>query len=213
MLSSTVVLAKGKKNSNRNLFKFLPKTFKVGFVQQFKSELKGKIRKSKGFLEYKYPSKIIFEITSPEEDRIKLIGKSKIAWLITPPFDPKVDLPEVKIIDQKKNQLSLGKLFDILKYGLKSNKYYSVKSSKNVSVVTFTKKIKKEIGIIDLKLYFKKGRRSKKILRKMAYIDRMVIQDLKKKLITFKFNSFNDKLKLPDTKFNFKITKKVKVIP
>ena len=52
---------------------FLPKSFKASFVQIYKSALRGKEKRRKGKIEYKYPSKLRFEMRFPDTD---IVGNS-----------------------------------------------------------------------------------------------------------------------------------------
>jgi outer membrane lipoprotein-sorting protein len=147
---------------------FLPKSFKTNFTQEYKSALKGKKRKSQGTIEYSYPSKIRFEIDKP--DKLVYVTNEKTSWYYTAPF-MEGEAGTMSVRKSKKN--GLHKFFDSLKNGLKTNKLYSVINKGKMSTIKFSKKMIKELDIIEANFVFSGKDRKFESLSKilMTYSD------------------------------------------
>ncbi len=147
---------------------FLPKTFMTKFTQEYKSALKGKKRKSHGVIEYAYPSKIRFEIDKP--DKLIYVSNNKTSWYYTAPF-MEGEPGTLSVRKSKKN--GLHKFFDSLRNGLKSNKLYKVINKGKMSTIKFSKKMIKELDIIEAHFIFTGKNRNFSSLSKilMTYSD------------------------------------------
>ena len=111
----------------------IPNNFHMDFIQVIKSEISGKVRKSKGHIDYKYPGQIRFKV----EDKVSsiFISNTHTQWYYTPPFI-EGEQGEVRISKNHKNILT--DLFDIIKkYGEKKNKHYEIVkiSTKQISIL------------------------------------------------------------------------------
>lgn len=135
---------------------FVPAKFSVDIIQSYKSTLTGKIRRSRGKLDYQFPSKIHLYITHP--DPSTFVSDSKQSWYYTPPFDPS---EKGQVIVQSSGQLYLPLFFDALKNGLKSNKHYTVKLNKNDAELKFSKNMQTKLKISWAKLSFEKSKNGK----------------------------------------------------
>ena len=89
---------------------FLPKSFQTSFVQEYKSALKGKKRKSHGVIEYAYPSQIRFEVSKP--DKLVYISNQKTSWYYSAPY---IDGEPGTVSVRKSKKNGLHKFFDSLK--------------------------------------------------------------------------------------------------
>ncbi len=130
---------------------FVPNTFKASFIEERVGILSKKKIVHSGILEYKYPTQLRFEVAGPIKTTL-VIGLEK-TWHYTAPFI-EGEKGELKITSTKKK--SLGKIFDSISKGLKSNKYYKVKNKEMNYELTFTKALKEDIGVEKIHLVFKK---------------------------------------------------------
>ena len=133
----------------RPVSKFLPGSFKAEFHQIHKSSITGKEKKSKGSLDYKYPSHIRFETTYP--DNIVFVSNPEKTWYYTAPF---MEGEPGELTVSKSNRNSLVKFFDLLKKGLRTNKMYSVTKNKKGNLIKFNEKNKRDMGITSAQLSF-----------------------------------------------------------
>lgn len=113
---------------------FLPKSFTAHFEQVRKSIISGKVKKSAGAIEYKYPSNLRLEITGAES--LLLVSNSKKTWYYRPPF-MEGEKGELTVNDSGKTELS--GFFDILKSGLVSGPLYRITIKGNTVELRFTK--------------------------------------------------------------------------
>ena len=129
---------------------FIPRTFKASFREERVGVLSKKKITHSGIIEYKYPSRLRFEVEGPIKT-ILVIG-SKKTWHYTAPFI-EGEKGELKITSTKKQ--SLGKIFDSINGGLKSNKHYKVQKKGMNYELTFTKALSRDTGVKKVHLVFK----------------------------------------------------------
>jgi len=130
---------------------FLPQTFSSKFEQVYTSTLKGKEKKGQGSIEYKYPSQIRFETTTPST--VIFVSNGTKSWYYRAPFI-EGEQGEVTESSTKEGSTIYIKFFDSLKNGLTSNEYYTVKKGDPVTL-QFNKSAVKELGIKESVLNFK----------------------------------------------------------
>jgi len=152
---------------------FLPSTFKVDFAQEYKTSLKGKVKKSSGHIQYKYPSQIRFEVTKP--DKVVFVSNEKKSWYYQAPF---IEGEPGELNVRETGKTGLSRFFDVLKKGLKTNKFYEVKnkSEKSESIQTgikFQEKFAKELDIKGAMITFNDKKRDFKNIKNMelTYVD------------------------------------------
>lgn len=158
LISNTYALAKD----------FLPNTFKVDFSQEYKTSLKGKVKKSSGHIQYKYPSQIRFEVTKP--DKVVFVSNKEKSWYYQAPF---IEGEPGELNVRKTGKTGLSRFFDVLKKGLKTNKFYEVKNDSEKSVIKFVDKFAKELDIKDALITFKDKKRNFENIKNMelTYVD------------------------------------------
>ena len=132
---------------------FLPGTFSTGYEESFKSATNGKMKKSFGKIDYKYPRHIRFEVVS-EDNPSTFVANPRTSWLYTPPF---VEGEEGQVVVQRSEDLVITKFLDSLKNGAKSNKAYSVAFDKNKLTMTFSAALKKDLQMNKVILTTKGG--------------------------------------------------------
>jgi len=180
---------------------FLPASFKVDFLQSFKSSLTGRENKSTGKLEYKFPSRVRFKVEGRQPSLF--VSNPSKSWLYSPPFDPS---EKGEVVEQSSENLYLPRFFDSLKNGLKNNQLYSVKKMDNFYLLDFSKDFSKKLGMKTTKLYFKDGKASESQLKN---IEKIVFTNKDKKDVVLTFSNFSEAVSFSDDHFVFEL-KKVK---
>ena len=131
---------------------FLPQSFSANFEQEYISILKGNTKKGKGSIDYKYPSNIRFETTTPSQ--IIFVSNGTKSWYYRAPF---IEGEEGEVTESKAQDSSsvYVKFFDSLKNGLLANSLYDVKNAGDgMHVLMFKTKTTKEFGIKEATLTF-----------------------------------------------------------
>ena len=147
---------------------FLPGTFKVEFAQEYKTSLKGKVKKSSGNIQYKYPSQIRFEVTQP--DKVVFVSNQEMSWYYQAPF---IEGEPGELNVRKTGKTGLSRFFDVLKKGLKTNQFYEVKNNKETSEIQFVEKFAKELDIKGALITFKNDKMDFENIKNMelTYLD------------------------------------------
>jgi chaperone LolA len=130
---------------------FLPASFSSKFEQVYTSTLKGKEKKGQGSIEYKYPSQIRFETSTPSA--VVFVSNGVKSWYYRAPFI-EGEQGEVTESSAKEGSTIYIKFFDSLKNGLTSNNFYTVTKGEPATL-EFTPKAAKELGIKMSVLNFK----------------------------------------------------------
>ena len=131
---------------------FLPQSFSAKFEQEYISILKGNTKKGQGLIDYKYPSNIRFETSTPSQ--VLFVSNGVKSWYYRAPF---IEGEEGEVTESKANEASsiYIKFFDSLKNGLTANSLYDVKNAGDgMHVITFKTKVAKEFGIKEAVLTF-----------------------------------------------------------
>ena len=131
---------------------FLPQSFSAKFEQEYISILKGNTKKGQGLIDYKYPSNIRFETSTPSQ--VLFVSNGVKSWYYRAPF---IEGEEGEVTESKANEASSVyiKFFDSLKNGLSANSLYDVKNAGDgMHVITFKAKVAKEFGIKEAVLTF-----------------------------------------------------------
>lgn len=137
--------------SNLAFADFLPATFTSKFEQVYTSTLKGKEKRGQGSIEYKYPSQIRFETSTPST--VIFTSNGVKSWYYRAPFI-EGEQGEVTESSAKEGSTIYIKFFDSLKNGLNSNEYYTVKKGEPATL-QFSAKAAKDLGIKESVLNFK----------------------------------------------------------
>lgn len=173
---------------------FLPKTFTLNFEQEYTSTLKGKSKKGEGFLDYKYPGKVYFQIEKPE--KLIFVSNGKKTWFYRFPFIE--GEPGELVVNAGKNANQFfGKFFDSLNNGLVTNPLYDVKNEEFNSKIIFSKNGQSELGIKEAAIIFID---KKKEFSQISEIELMTSESKKIKL---KFKKVEMGKTIEDSKFEF----------
>lgn len=179
---------------------FIPNKFSATFQQVYKSALTGKEKRSQGSIDYSYPGSIKLETEKPE--KLIYVSNNESTWYYTPPFIPG-ESGQVSI--QQSSRDVLTKFLDLLRKGLKSNKYYSVKKNKTEYVISFKKNAQKDLGIKSATLIFSQKSSTFVNLKKIKMIQ------VDKKVKTLELSKIDRSPKFSKDYFDFKIPKNTKV--
>lgn len=131
---------------------FMPQSFSAKFEQEYISILKGTNKKGQGSIDYKYPSNIRFETSTPSQ--VIFVSNGVKSWYYRAPFI-EGENGEVTVTSAKEGSSVYIKFFDSLKNGLSSNSLYDVKNAGDgMHVIIFKERAAKEFGIKEAILTF-----------------------------------------------------------
>jgi outer membrane lipoprotein-sorting protein len=182
---------------------FLPQSFSAKFEQEYISILKGNVKKGQGSIDYKYPSNIRFETSTPSQ--IIFVSNGIKSWYYRAPFIEGED-GEVSESPARDGSSVYIKFFDSLKNGLSANLLYDVKSAGDgMHVITFKAKTAKEFGIKEAILTFNSAK--DKDFSELKKID-LLFPDGKKS--TLRFMDLKVNPSFDAQKFNFVAPPKTK---
>jgi chaperone LolA len=181
---------------------FLPTSFSAKFEQEYISSLKGKVKKGRGSIDYKYPGNIRFETETPSH--ILFVTNGKKTWYYTFPF---IEGEMGELSTNQRGSSMFTKFFDSLKNGLTSNNLYEVKQEKDLFLVSFKPASSKDMGLKAARLKFINI--SKPDFNSLESIE-LVFPDNKKSLM--KLSEIKLNTKFDETFFVFTAPKNTKVI-
>jgi outer membrane lipoprotein-sorting protein len=203
---SSLLSVASEANQNKTAVKvesphFTPDSFRADFNQEFKS-ITGKLKSSKGSIEYSFPSKIRIK---EFKDNSEFVSNEKNSWYYVPPFI-KTEKGTVQV-DQA-GSMVLGKIFDSLKPGLRDTDFFKVKNTKDVKVMEleFTAKGKQDWKLEKALLHFSNPEHTIQNFQKFE----ITYTDKKNVVLTF-FNIMTN-VKFPADYFIFKIPANTKIL-
>jgi outer membrane lipoprotein-sorting protein len=179
-------------NSNATQ-EFTPASFRLDFNQDFVS-ITGKVKSSKGSIEYLYPSSIRIK---EFKDNSEFISNAKNSWYYVPPFI-KGEKGTVQI--NQAGSMVLGKLFDSLRPGLKDTDYFKVKKNKDDISLVFTDKGKTEWKVEIAKMLF--AVKTLEVVN-MKDLQKLEITYTDKKKVNLSFFNYSANIKFPNDYFVF----------
>jgi outer membrane lipoprotein-sorting protein len=182
---------------------FLPQSFSAKFEQEYISILKGTTKKGQGLIDYKYPSNIRFETSTPSQ--VIFVSNGVKSWYYRAPF---IEGEEGEVTESKTQEGNTVyiKFFDSLKNGLSSNSLYDVKNAGDgMHVIMFKSKTSKEFGIKEAVLTFNSAKN--KDFSELKKID-ILFPDGKKSTLRFIDLKINPAFDIH--KFNFVAPPKTK---
>jgi outer membrane lipoprotein-sorting protein len=181
-----------KKESN-----FFPRSFKASLILKSKTTLNNKTKKNNGFLEYQYPGKTWLEVEKPS--RIVYVTNQKKIWFYRAAF---LKGEPGTLTKNAKGHFALTKLLDSLKFGMVSNKIYTVKKIKNYEyeLLFLNDKVNK-IGFKKAFLSFSKKKSKRPFF---ANLEQIELRDLKNNKVEIEFSKINLNKKFSKGHFSFK---------
>lgn len=184
---------------------FLPHGFSAKFEQEYVSILKGTLKKGQGLIDYKYPSNIRFETSTPSQ--VIFVSNGTKSWYYRAPF---IEGEEGEVTESKGQEGSsiYIKFFDSLKNGLSANSLYDVKyAGDGIHIIAFKNKTAKEFGIKEAMLTFNTAKN--KEFSDLKKID-LLFPDGKKSTLRFVDLKINPEF--DSQKFNFVAPLKTKKV-
>ncbi len=176
-------------------FAFLPKSFTANFEQVRKSIISGKVKKSVGTIDYKYPSNLRLEMKG--EESLVLVSNRQKTWYYRPPF---IEGEKGELTVNESGKTELSGFFDILKNGLKSGPLYNV-ASKGLEVeLSFTKSGMTRSGLKKATLVFAKK-------KDFAHLKSIHIVQKTNKQLTLNLSDVKIDVKLLPERFVFTVPK------
>lgn len=143
---------------------FVPTSFSANYEESLTSAT-GKVKKSYGKIDYKYPGHLRFEVTSPVESL--LVINPQTSWLYQPAV---IKGEKGQVTVQKSSNLPLIKFLDSVKDGLNNSKLFKAKTNKNDVTLTFNEKMQKDMGISEVVLHSKGEAKDVKELKGFDYM-------------------------------------------
>lgn len=181
----------------------VPNSFSTNFEESIKSMATGKEKKSYGKIDYKFPSHIRYEVTSPEPSTF--VTNPQKSWYYRPPFI-QGEQGEVRI--HKASNLPLSKLLDSLKDGIEKSKQFTSKYDGKDLILTFNKEAQKETSLKEVLLHASKEAKAVEKLKEFESLT-LVYNDGRK--VNLKFIDFKEDASFPGDHFNFTVPPKTKV--
>jgi outer membrane lipoprotein-sorting protein len=183
---------------------FIPQSFSANFEESIVSMATGKVKKSYGKIEYKFPGHVRFEITSPTPSLF--VSNPQMSWYYLPPF---VEGEEGQVTIQKTSKLPLTKFFDSLKNGLEGSKLFTYELLKKSLNLKFKKEVQKEMTLKEVIFH---SNSDPKNITKMNDFEKITLIYVDGRKVDLKFTGFKEDVSLPLTLFEFTPPAKTKVI-
>jgi outer membrane lipoprotein-sorting protein len=183
---------------------FIPQSFSANFEESIVSMATGKVKKSYGKIEYKFPGHVRFEITSPTPSLF--VSNPQMSWYYLPPF---VEGEEGQVTIQKTSKLPLTKFFDSLKNGLEGSKLFTYQLLKKSLNLKFKKEVQKEMTLKEVIFH---SNSDPKNITKMNDFEKITLIYVDGRKVDLKFTGFKEDVSLPLTLFEFTPPAKTKVI-
>lgn len=182
---------------------FVPNSFSANFEESLVS-VTGKVKKSFGKLDYKFPGHIRFEVTQPEPT-LFVVNPQK-SWLYQPAF---IKGEKDQVMVQKSANLPVIKFLDSVKNGIEGSKLFKPSYNKNELTLTFVKTIQKDMGFIEVILHASKNAKE---IKELSGFDKITLVKLDKTKTNIKLIDFKENVSFPPGNFEFKPSANAKVI-
>lgn len=182
---------------------FVPSSFSAKYEESLTSAT-GKVKKSHGKIDYKFPGHLRFEVLDPVKS-LFVVNPEK-AWFYQPAF-MKGEKDQVTI--QKAANLPLVKFLDSVKDGLENSKLFTAKYNKNDLTLTFVKTIQKEMGIEEVILHADKNAKE---IKDIEGFETITLKHVNKNKTNIKLIDLKENVSFPANHFIFKPSSNTKVI-
>lgn len=182
---------------------FVPSSFSAKYEESLTSAT-GKVKKSHGKIDYKFPGHLRFEVLDPVKS-LFVVNPEK-AWFYQPAF---VKGEKDQVTVQKAANLPLVKFLDSVKDGLENSKLFTTKYEKNDLVLTFVKTIQKEMGIEEVTLH---ASRNAKEIKEIDGFETITLKHVNKNKTNIKLIDLKENVSFPGSHFIYKPSANTKVI-
>jgi outer membrane lipoprotein-sorting protein len=182
---------------------FVPKSFSANYEESLTSAT-GKVKKSFGKVDYKFPGHLKFEVTSPMAST--LIVNPQKTWFYQPAF-VKGEKDQVTI--QKSSNLPLVKFLDSIKDGTDKSNLFKTSFNKNDLVLSFNKKGQDETGLEEVILH---SSTDAKLVKDIKGFEHLTLKYTNKNKTSIKLIDFKENISFSEDYFQFKPDANTKVI-
>lgn len=169
---------------------FFPNSFKASFREERTGVLSKEKIINSGFVEYKYPGRLRFELEGPIAT--VLVVSPEKTWYYTAPVI-EGEKGELRITATKKG--SVGKVFDLMRGGIKNNENYRVVREDNRYELILSEATGKELGVQKINLFFKEA-------KEFRHLSRMDISS-GGRLKSYFFRDIDPNANIPEVRFRF----------
>ena len=182
---------------------FVPKSFSANYEESLTSAT-GKVKKSYGKVDYKFPGHLKFEVTNPVSST--LIVNPQKTWFYQPAF-VKGEKDQVTI--QKSSNLPLVKFLDSIKDGTDKSNIFKTSVHKNDLILSFNKKGQEETGLEEVILH---AAINAKEVKDIKGFENLTLKYTNKNKTSIKLIDFKENISFPEDYFQFKPDRNTKVI-
>lgn len=182
---------------------FVPSSFSAKYEESLTSAT-GKIKKSHGKIDYKFPGHLRFEVLDPVKS-LFVVNPEK-AWFYQPAF-MKGEKDQVTV--QKSVNLPLVKFLDSVKDGIENSKLFKARYVKNDLILSFVKTIQKEMGIEEVTLHASKNAKE---IKDISGFETITLKHVNKNKTNIKLIDLKENVKFPSGHFVFRPSPDTKVI-
>ena len=182
---------------------FVPSSFSANYEESLVSTT-GRIKKSFGKVDYKFPGHLRFEVTSPVSSLF--VVNPQMTWFYQPAF---VEGEKDQVTVQKSSNLPLIKFLDSVKNGIENSKLFNVKYEKNDLILTFVKKMQKEMGFEEVILHAVKDAKE---IKELKCFENITLKHVNKNKITIKLIDIKEDIPFPSNHFEFTPGANTKII-
>lgn len=182
---------------------FVPSSFSAKYEESLTSAT-GKVKKSHGTLDYKFPGHLRFEVLEPVKS-LFVVNPEK-AWFYQPAF---VKGEKDQVTVQKSANLPLVKFLDSVKNGLENSKLFNTRYEKNDLILTFVKSSQKDLGIEEVILHANKPAKE---IKTIAGFETMTLKHANKNKTNIRLKELKENVSFSSAHFVFKPSPDTKVI-
>lgn len=182
---------------------FVPSSFSANYEESLVS-VTGKVKKSFGKVDYKFPGHLKFEVTTPVAS-LFVVNPQK-TWFYQPAF---VEGEKDQVTVQKSTNLPLIKFLDSVKNGPENSKIFSTKYSGNDLILTFNRDVRKEMGFEEVILHASTDAKS---VKELKGFENITLKHLNKNSTKIKLIDIKENVSFPENHFQFKPSPNTKVI-
>jgi outer membrane lipoprotein-sorting protein len=182
---------------------FVPSSFTANYEENLLSAT-GKIKKSFGKVDYKYPGHLKFEVTSPVASLF--IVNPKKTWFYQPAF---VQGEKDQVTVQKSSNLPLIKFLDSVKNGPENSKLFKTNYNQHDLILTFEKNVQKEMGFEEVILH---ATSEAKGVKELKGFEKITLKHLNKNTTNIRLIHFKENVSFPDNYFQYVPSSQTKVM-
>lgn len=182
---------------------FVPTSFSANYEESLTSAT-GKVKKSFGKIDYKFPGHLRFEVTSPSPSLF--VANPQKAWLYQPAF---VKGEKDQVTVQKSANLPLIKFLDSVKNGIDNSKLFTAKYDKNDLILSFVPTMKEELKIDQVILHATKPAKE---VKNISGFETITLKHTNKNKTNIKLIDIKEGISFPQGHFEFKPSANTKVI-